>query len=314
VEVSRLYRKGFLVNIDKYTRVPPLDAPLRPSLFGEDAELQRGALTRRVSMRISVIDESTSRAIEKRRKALRGLLDRFTFSLADGVRWMPRTARPIFELEAARVESEGRSLVDALVKDGIDKYLSQRRPSVQADIEQMLKATNSRTIFGTTVERQVDQVMQTLKDRLEKATKGRFLPTLAYSPVEFLAMEDAGASPWGQALTFLLGIARYPRRAMTDRFFWQGLKVDDEDLLTAMDVAGDAARADRNARGFRQRCENELKILERIEQAPAEPRRRSQMVLQVIRGTGTEQLSQELTESAGIFGEGREPGDRPEVP
>ena len=57
--VARLYAKGLLVSVDKLTRIPPLDAPLDPSIFGDPSEMQRGNVTRKVSMRVSVIDEKT---------------------------------------------------------------------------------------------------------------------------------------------------------------------------------------------------------------------------------------------------------------
>jgi hypothetical protein len=47
--VARLYDKGALVSIDKLSRIPPLDAPLNPSLFGDTSELQKGNVTRKVS-------------------------------------------------------------------------------------------------------------------------------------------------------------------------------------------------------------------------------------------------------------------------
>lgn len=59
--VARLYPKGKLVTIDKLSRMPPLDAPLNPAWFGDAAERQRGNVTRRVSMRVSIIDGKRSR-------------------------------------------------------------------------------------------------------------------------------------------------------------------------------------------------------------------------------------------------------------
>jgi hypothetical protein len=78
--------KGVLVSIDKLSRIPPLDAPLNPSLFGDTSELHKGNVTRKVSMRVSIIDEKTLKEIEKRRRGLRILLTKFTFGLADNIR------------------------------------------------------------------------------------------------------------------------------------------------------------------------------------------------------------------------------------
>jgi hypothetical protein len=77
--IARLYAKGALVSIDKLSRVPPLDSPLDPSAFGDTTELHRGNVVRKVSMRVSVIDEKTLKEIEKRRQGMRNLLTKFTF-------------------------------------------------------------------------------------------------------------------------------------------------------------------------------------------------------------------------------------------
>src|SRR5262249_55407603 len=114
--VAHLYPKGQLVTIDKLSRMLPLDAPLEPAWFGDAAERQHGNVTRRVSMRISIIDEHTLKEIEKRRKGLRDLLNKFTFGLADNTRWMPERARPLFDAEMQRVTEEGQKLVSNLLQ------------------------------------------------------------------------------------------------------------------------------------------------------------------------------------------------------
>ncbi len=86
--MARLYETGAFVSIDKLNRVPPLDAPLDPNLFGDASELQRGNVTRKVKMRVSLIDEKTLKEIDKCRQGLRVLLTKFTFSLADNMRWL----------------------------------------------------------------------------------------------------------------------------------------------------------------------------------------------------------------------------------
>ena len=69
-QMARLYDKGALVSIDKLSRIPPLDAPLNPSLFGDASELHKGNVTRKVSMRVSIIDEKTLKEIDKRRPGI----------------------------------------------------------------------------------------------------------------------------------------------------------------------------------------------------------------------------------------------------
>ena len=75
--VAHLYEQGTLVSIDKLSRIPPLDAPLDPGVFGDAAELIRGNVKRTVSMRVSVIDKKTLKEIEARRQGLRTLFTKF---------------------------------------------------------------------------------------------------------------------------------------------------------------------------------------------------------------------------------------------
>lgn len=108
-KIARLYQKGVLVSVDKLTRIPPLDAPVDPSVFGDSSEIQQGNVTRRVNVRVSIIDEETLTGIEHCRQALRPLLSTLTFGLAENMRWMPHSARELLELELSGSIRKGRS-------------------------------------------------------------------------------------------------------------------------------------------------------------------------------------------------------------
>ena len=135
--VARLYAKGLLVSVDKLTRIPPLDAPLDPGIFGDPSEMQRGNVTRKVSMRVSVIDEKTLKDIDRRRQGLRTLLTKFTFGLADNMRWMPATARPLFEAELTRLNNEGQKLIADLLKVDVQGFVQGKRETLVADLNAM---------------------------------------------------------------------------------------------------------------------------------------------------------------------------------
>ena len=79
-------------------------------------------------------------------------------------------------------------------------------------------------------------------------------------------------SPWGQAFSLLADVAAFPRKALTDSFFLRGLKVPEDDLIEAMNVADDALLRNPRARGIKDRCKAELNLLARIEKAPMERR------------------------------------------
>jgi hypothetical protein len=74
-------------------------------------------------MRVSLIDEKTLKEIDKRRQGLRRLLTKFTFSLADNMRWMPVTAKNLFESELKRINEEGQKLIADLLKGDLNAFV-----------------------------------------------------------------------------------------------------------------------------------------------------------------------------------------------
>ncbi len=291
--VIGLYGKGQLVSVDKLTRIPPLDVPLDPSLFGDSPELRSGNVIRKVNMRVSVIDEKTLKEIDKCRQAQRTLLTRFTFGLADNTRWMPNTARSIFEAELKQANDEGLKLIKDLLKDDVDAFLAAKR-------EELL--TNLNGIYaqlgrpGQIAPYTIEKVVASLKVRLTKAQSSNFMPKLSYSSIGFTITESAFASPWGQAYSLLSDIAAFPRKAHTNSFFFRGFKTPRRDLLAAMDVAGDTLVREPITWETEERCKREIDLLSRIEDARIEPKDRCSLVWKIIQGAETSSVEQELEE------------------
>ena len=75
---------------------------------------------------------------------------------------------------------------------------------------------------------------------MRKVQSANFMPKLSYSVVSFSRTDNAMVSPWGQAFSLLADITAFPRKALTDSFFLRGLKVPEDDLIEAMNVADDA--------------------------------------------------------------------------
>lgn len=293
-EIARLYEKGSLVSIDKLSRIPPLDAPLDPSWFGDASETQQGSVTRRVSMRVSIIDEKTLEGIEKRRQALRRLLNRFSFGLADNMRWMPHAARRLFEAELDRVNSEGQKIIADLFKGDVNAFVEAKKSALVTDINAMYQQ-DGRT--GQVGENVIGRVVKSLLERLSKAQVANLMPKLTYAHIAFSVTDNAWASPWGQAYSLLSDVAMFPRKALTDSFFFRGLKVRDDDLIQAMNVADDhILRGDAPTRGIKDRCRAELDILARVERSSIDVRAKCELVWSLLRGDGAEAVATGLAE------------------
>lgn len=289
--VARLYERGALVSIDKLSRIPPLDAPLDPALFGDISELHRGNVTRKVSMRVSVIDEKTLKEIEKRRQGLRTLLSKFTFSLSDNMRWMPAAAQELFDTELQRVNKEGQDLISDLLKGDVESFLKAKRDSLIRDINEMY-AQLGRT--GQVTADVISKVEDDLRQRLGRAQSANFMPKLSYSRLSFARTDNANASPWGQAYSLLSDIAAFPRKALTDAFFLRGLKSPRRDLIAAMNVADDALCRKLGTVGAEDQCNADLDLLSKIEKAPIESRPRCELVSMILDGYTSDLVNDEL--------------------
>jgi hypothetical protein len=131
---------------------------------------------------------------------------------------------------------------------------------------------------GKVTDSVVNEVVKDIKDRLRKVQSVRFMPKLSYSVVSFSRTDNTMVSPWGQAFSLLADVAAFPRKALTDSFFLRGLKVPEDDLIEAMNVADDVLLHNLRARGIKDRCKAELNLLMRIEKAPMESRDRCKLV------------------------------------
>ncbi|MBK7876337.1 MAG: hypothetical protein IPJ77_11365 [Planctomycetes bacterium] len=210
LELARIYERGYLVSIDKLSRVPPLDAPLSPRLLGDEAERQAGGVKRTVSVRVSIFPESDLKEFEKRRKAVRDILEKFTFGLADGMRWMPYKARELFDAEMKRVEREGRELLGKMIQGKVDEFIQEKRDQLATDIRKMLEQLGRQTrvddqLLGT--------VVSSLKERITKSQAAPFTPTLTFSPIGFSVTAGTTSDPWGQASSLLFDIAAFHGRS-----------------------------------------------------------------------------------------------------
>ena len=289
--LAALYGKGSLVSIDKLSKIPPLDAPIDPSIFGDASELRSGSATRTVNMRVSIIDAKTLKDIDKCRQAQRILLTKLSFGLANNMRWMPDAARQLFEAELNRANDEGLKLVKDLLNDDVDAFLTRQREKLVADLNGIYSQLGR---SGHVTPDAIDKVVASLKVRLTKAQSSNFMPKVSYSPISLSSAENAFASPWGQAFSLLSDIAAYPRRALTERFFFNGLKTPKKELLKAMNVADDALLRESITWETEDRCKAEIGLLSMIESAPIESKGRCALVCKILQGAQISSIEEEL--------------------
>ena len=283
--VARIFELGSLVSMDKQSRTPPLEAPVKPEWFGVDSFKQTGMVKAQTSIKVSPFDEATTKKIDRLRRVSGEVLPHFSFALADGVRWMPQKAMPLFEAALTEANDEAKQLLGQVVGDDIVAFLGSQCERIRADAQRMYEAYHP---GGKIPEAAVQNIMNELKLRLDKTRSNKLFPTVAYSPVAFNpSQKSEWSSPWGQAFALLKGVADFPRDAMTNRFFWSGVRANEDELIQAMDVAGDHLVADYGSRKATQRAAEELAWIKALEESPGEPLHKCRALWALIK-TGNE--------------------------
>ena len=267
--VARVFELGALVSVDKLSRIPPLEAPVKPEWFGVDSFRQTGMVKAQTSFKVAPFDESTLKKIDRLRRVSGELLPRYSFPLADGVRWIPKQAIPLFEAALTAANADAKKLLGQTMGDDIKAFLDSQRDRIRNDAQRMYEAFHP---GGKIPDSAIANILSELQTRLNRTKADKLIPKVAYSSVAFNpSHKSEWSSPWGQAFALLKGVAEFPREAMTDRFFWQGITTDEDALIKAMDVAGDHLVKEYGGRKAKQRAERELELIKQLEEAPCDP-------------------------------------------
>jgi len=294
---SRLLELGSLVTIDRIGKVPPLEAPVKPAWFGVESFRQTGVVTAKTSIKVAPFDEGTLKKINRLLHASGELLPRFSFALADGVRWMPTRAVDLFEeaLVAANKEAKkalgeavsvgpknnaATEAVEAAFGDRLAAFLEAQRERIRGDAQSMYSVFHPGTVIPDSA---VREILGELERRLGKAGGESLLSKVSYSRVSMKTIADRPwSSPWGQALMLLRGIGEFPRLAMTDRYFWRGLQTDEDALIAAMDVAGDSIVREYGSRRVVQRAGAELDAIRALDASTVEAKKKCEAIWAII--------------------------------
>lgn len=262
-KLASLFEKGHLVSIDKHTRLQPLEVPVKPKWFGLETLRQIGKVKRQVSYKISLLTKEELKDLENRRKKMSELLDAFTFSLADGQRWMPTSAQSLFHGEITRVNGEAKEILADLIADDLKGFLDSRRDGVFDDANRMYGDLFPGKVIAKEA---LNEIMDTFRSRLEKAQQRSFLPQVSFTKVSLpLPHEAAWTSDLGSAFHLLLSIIRYPRKAcLNGPYFGRGLEARPDQILESMNVLSDPFINRFQDHGARGVAEADLQTCEEI--------------------------------------------------
>ncbi len=282
-EAMALLARGTLIAVDKSTRAKPLDVPINPRLFGLTPQQQHGRVTVERSFRVSVLNDADLKELEKYRRRIGLLVDKFTASLGDGLHWMPIAARPLFERMLKEQNEEGLDRFKAILGGDPAKFVDGQRDRLRDDANSAFRA-----VLGTNQELsagQFEAVLDSLKLRLQGVlSAGRLLPQVSHLNVG-LDLTGAGEDDprWGQVFLLLMDLAVKQREAVASPFFWREFAPKPQsDYLTAMDLLGDFIRG---AAGTVSVAQRELDLLRELREAnDAPPRERCIAVWELVSG------------------------------
>lgn len=82
------------------------------------------------SIKVAPFDESTLKKIDRLRRVSGELLPRYSFALADGVRWMPKQVIPLFDAALTAANDDVKTLLGQTMGDDIQAFLASQRERI----------------------------------------------------------------------------------------------------------------------------------------------------------------------------------------
>jgi len=281
-QISRLFEKGLLVSFDKTTRIKPFDAPIKAEWFGVESLRKEGSISREVKYRISVLDGNTLRALNNKKQAGSRLLEKLSYSIGEGMHWVPIKAIPLLQREMERITDEGHSQIFKSINGDVKNFIQTQVKRIIDDANRMYQEFHP---YDSLSEDIIQKILEDLEDRLEGALKGKFLPDLQYLKIGFQIRNIAESnSSWSQPLLLLKKIAEFPRKSLTDSYFFQGLRIKHDDLIDAMNVCNDSIITDYKEMDVEERAYAELAQLNEIIKSESDNRTKCENILRLISG------------------------------
>lgn len=171
-------------------------------------------MTQKTQYRISILSQDDLNTIERLKNKNEDGTEKMSFSLGDGVYWMPDSVRQLYHNEIQHINSEGSTKLKAIMNNDVDTFVNSNRDKLRRDLDNMYRAVNGN---GTMNSEDVESILLELKSRLKKALEGNILPEVSYSSILFRDDNDSDKGSWGQGATLLRSIALFARDSFVIR-------------------------------------------------------------------------------------------------
>jgi hypothetical protein len=286
---QKIYKSGSLVTIDESSRLKPIAVPVKAMLLDEDQEKSIGAVTRKQSFTLHVLDKKADKRIEKCR-SIGDVLELLTISLSNGNRWIPESAKEILNKELDHRHKEGLKLLLSSIGVSEIPKSSETRPVLQDYIKRkadlLCKDLDSMyQELGKGNHVPPDKVVVILNNaisRLETALSKKIPPSVIFNQV--LAPDLSPTAPdsnWAQPLEMLYQTSCAIRKGLTDQYFnraFKGLSFTSDEFLPAIDVFGDCILKDSDSK----KAEEELGYIQYIFDLDEKNKKKCELLYSVI--------------------------------
>lgn len=283
--IQEVYSKGYLVTVDETTRIKPLTVPVKAALLGQEPERTFGAVRRRQTFSLEILTSDTAKQIEKYRK-VSGLIRLLSYSISTGNHWIPEEAKPLLDKELEEENKQAAEVLKAQLGDGtIEDFIKQNAPRFRQDLNYMYRDLG---LTGEVPDGAFDEIMDKVRDRLEKALGGRITPQVSYNRISSPPLSDAEATEnWSQPFRLLLEAAQRMRESLTNSYFSRNFSkrsFDEKAYVRAMNVFDDAVLKSSNQR----QAQEEQDMLVDIEAEECDAMQKCEKVFKIVSGTPSE--------------------------
>lgn len=242
-EILSVFEHGSLVSVDEATRIKPLTVPVKSFLFDQKSENTIGAVKRKQSFTLELLDEDLAKELERYRK-INDTVTLLSFSLGTSMHWIPDAAKPLLERELNVMEAQAKKLLKDTLGGGIEEWIEKRWTRFARDLRKMYQELHNGE--GDPDENRMQRVRQEVADRLTKAMEGRLVPKITYSAfMPHASLKDEGAvSGLGKVLQLLKSSALRMREPYHNNFFDRNFskrKLERKEWRAAMDIFKDTA-------------------------------------------------------------------------
>ena len=258
--VQQVYATGWLVTIDRATRIKPLIIPVNATFFGQQAIFKTGAAKQTQSFDLKVLDEDAGKNVEGCRQVT-DLMDMLTYPLSPGNRWLSNDAKGLLDQELEARNKKGKELLlKALGGSDIKEFIAKRKDSIREDLNNMSRHLGQ----GDAVPNdKLNTILDEVEKRVRQALDERVTPRAVYNRIQAPNL-TAKAEPenWNQPLSLLVRSAKSVRQPPADSSFYD-LSFSKADFQKASDVFGDVMVASQDSK----RAKKEFRKIDEINDA-----------------------------------------------